>query len=138
MERINLDDLADAFEDASPVMPYFLDRETGELLLVADALGFIDAERQRLAMAEEPGRFVPIPPLSSVWREETMEAFLDEVEDDALAEKLEAALDKSDPVRAWNVIIGGDDDWKRFFRMKTRKCAEDWLREVGRTGWSGS
>ena len=44
MDAINLDDLADAFEDASPVMPYFLDRDTGDILLVADALGFIDAE----------------------------------------------------------------------------------------------
>jgi hypothetical protein len=50
MDHVDLDNLTDAFEDASPVMPYFLDRATGEILLVADALGFIDAERQRLAM----------------------------------------------------------------------------------------
>lgn len=133
MDAIDLDDLADAFADASPVMPYFLDRDTGEILLVADALGFIDAERQRLAMAEEPRRFVPIPPLSPRWRDDVMDAFLDEIEDDALIERLETALDRPDPVKAWNVIIGEDHDWIRFVRMKTRQRAEEWLREKGGT-----
>ena len=132
MDAVDLDDLTDAFEDASPVMPYFLDRKTGEILLVADALGFIDAERQRLAMKKERKRYIPIPPLSIAWREEVMEAFLDQIDDDHLVGKLEAALDLPEPGKAWNTLVGEDARWLDFLRTKTRAYAEAWLNEVER------
>jgi hypothetical protein len=130
MDAVNLDDLTDAFEDASPVMPYFLDRTTGEILLVADALGFIDAERQRLAMKKERARYIPIPPLSTGWREEVMEAYLDRVDDDMLAGQLEAALDLPEPGKAWDKIVGEDARWLAFLRSHIRAHAESWLNEV--------
>jgi hypothetical protein len=130
MYAVDLDDLTDAFEDASPVMPYFLDRTTGEILLVSDALGFIDAERQRLAMKKERTRYIPIPPLSFAWREEAMEAFLDQIADDGLAEQLEAALELPEPGKAWNKILGEDAGWLDFLRTRTRSHAEAWLNQV--------
>jgi hypothetical protein len=132
MDAVDLDDLTDAFEDASPVMPYFLDRETGEILLVADALGFIDAERQRLDMKRERARYLPIPPLSFAWREDVMEAFLDQVDDERLAGQLEAALDLPEPGKTWNTIVGEDTRWLDFLRMHMRAHAEAWLNEVER------
>jgi len=130
MDAVNLDNLTDAFEDASPVMPYFLDRTTGEILLVADALGFIDAERQRLAMKKERLRYIPIPPLSAAWREDVMEAYLDHIDDEKLSEQLEAALELPEPGKAWNNIVGEDADWRDFLRTQTRAHAEAWLNEV--------
>jgi len=130
MDAVDLEHLTDAFADASPVMPYFLDRTTGEILLVSDALGFIDAERQRLQMAKQRNRYIAIPPLSSAWREEVMEAFLDRVVDEKLSEQLEAALDLPDPAKPWNNIVGEDADWIAFLRSQTREHAETWLKEV--------
>ena len=130
MDAVDLDDLTDAFEDASPVMPYFLDRETGDILLVADALGFIDAERQRLAMKKERLRYIPVPPLSFAWREEVMEAFLDQVDDEKLAKQLEAALDLPEPGKAWDKIVGEDARWLAFLQSHIRAHAEAWLNEV--------
>jgi hypothetical protein len=130
MDHVDLDNLTDAFEDASPVMPYFLDGETGEILLVADALGFIDAERQRLAMKKQRSRYIAIPPLSAAWREDVMEAFLDRIDDEKLAERLEAALELPEPGRAWNNLLGEDADWRDFLRAQTRAHAEAWLNEV--------
>ncbi len=130
MDHVDLDNLTDAFEDASPVMPYFLDRETGEILLVADALGFIDAERQRLAMKKERKRYIPIPPLSIGWREEVMETYLDRIEDEKLAERLEMALELPEPGKAWNNIVGEDANWIAFLQTQTRAHAEAWLNEV--------
>jgi len=130
MDAVDLEVLTDAFEDASPVMPYFLDRETGEILLVADALGFIDAERQRLAMKKERKRYIPIPPLSIGWREEVMEAYLDRIDDEKLSERLDAALELPDPGKSWNNIVGEDANWIAFLRTQTRAHAEAWLNEV--------
>jgi len=130
MDDVDLDDLTDAFEDASTVMPYFLDRETGEILLVADALGFIDAERQRLAMKKERARYIPIPPLSLAWREEVMEGFLDQIDDVDLAGKLEAALDLPEPGLTWNTLVGEDAHWLNFLRSHIRAHAKAWLNEV--------
>ena len=130
MDAVDLNDLTDAFEDASPVMPYFLDRTTGEILLVADALGFIDAERQRLAMKKERTRYIPIPILSAAWREEVMEAYLDRIDDEKQAERLEAALELPDPGKAWNNIVGEGADWRDFLRTHIRARAEAWLNEV--------
>lgn len=131
MDTVDLDHLTDAFEDASPVMPYFLDRQSGEILLVADALGFIDAERQRLVMKKHRARYIAIPALSAGWREDVMEAFLDGVEDDDLSTQLEAALERSDPIKAWNAIVGENAAWLGFFRMKARERAESWLHDRG-------
>jgi len=130
MDAVDLEVLTDAFEDASPVMPYFLDRETGEILLVADALGFIDAERQRLAMKKERKRYIPIPPLSIGWREEVMEAYLDRIDDEKLSKRLDAALELPDPGKSWNNIVGEDANWIAFLRTQTRAHAEAWLNEV--------
>jgi hypothetical protein len=130
MDRVDLDNLTDAFEDASPVMPYFLDRETGEILLVADALGFIDAERQRLAMKKQRSRYIAIPPLSAAWREDVMEAYLDRIDDEKLAVKLEGALELTEPGKAWNNIVGADGDWLEFLRLQIRAHAKAWLNEV--------
>ena len=130
MDAVDLEHLTDAFADASPVMPYFLDRTTGEILLVSDALGFIDAERQRLAMKKERTRYIPIPPLSLAWREEVMEAYLDRIDDEMLAAQLESALELPEPGKAWNKILGEDAGWLDFLRTQTRSHAEAWLNQV--------
>jgi len=128
---VDLDDLAEAFADASRAMPYFLDRATGEVLLVSDALGFIDAERQRLAMREEPARWVAIPVAGSGWWLALMETFLDTVTDARVADRLERALDALDPVMAWRKILGADPalnaEWEATVATAQRERATTWL-----------
>jgi hypothetical protein len=128
---VDLDDLAEAFADASAVMPYFLDRRTGEVILVSDALGFIDAERQRLAMREEPGRYVAIPVAGSGWWLALMEGFLDGVADDNIAARLEPALDAHDPLAAWQRFMGAhpalNAEWQATTAAAQRDRAATWL-----------
>jgi hypothetical protein len=128
---IDLDDLAEAFADASATMPYFLDRQTGEILLVSDALGFIDAERQRLEMRDEPARWIPIPAAGDGWWFEVMEAFLATVVDERWATRLERALDSADPVRAWAKTVRADEAlqtaWETAVMAAQHKRAAAWL-----------
>lgn len=132
--RADIDDVIQAIEDGSPTMPYFLDRATGEVMLVADALGFIDAERQRLAMAAEPGRHVAIPALGDSGRIGVMEAFIDTLDDEDLAERLETALER-DAVRRFAAEIEGSPDearrWVAFRAADLRTRAETWVAENG-------
>ena len=130
-QAVDLDDLAEAFADASAVMPYFLDRRTGEVILVSDALGFIDAERQRLAMREEPRRYVAIPVAGSGWWLALMDAYLETVADERLAARLERGLDALDPVAAWRNILGADParnaEWEATMAVAQRERAAVWL-----------
>ena len=40
---VDLEELTDAFEDASAELNYFVDLETGDVILVSETLGFIEA-----------------------------------------------------------------------------------------------
>ena len=97
MIAVNLDDLVEAMEDASETLNYFVDRETGEVVLVSDTLGFIEAGYQRIEMAKSRGRYVPVPIGAATSFSGDLESFIDGLSDEELAGQLEEALDALDP-----------------------------------------
>ena len=131
LAKVDLDDLAEAFADASAKMPYFLDRETGEILLVSDALGFIDAERQRLAMREEPARYLAIPVAGDLWWLDLMEIFHATIGDADLAARCERALDAPHARAAWARVMDAFPDlnaeWQAALAAAQRERAASWL-----------
>ena len=136
---VNIDELVEAMEDASDTLNYFVDRETGEVLLVTDTLGFIEAGYQRIEMAKSRGRYEPIPITSASDFDSDLEAFIDSLTDRALAESLEETFDAFDPRRRVESILGDHpavaSEWStiRSARAKTRAVA--WLadRQISRS-----
>lgn len=129
--NVDLDELTGAFEDASPVLNYFVDLHTGEIVLVSETLGFIEAGQQRFEMNLSPGRFLAVPVEGATVYEDDLEAFLDRVDDDALVNDLENALDDPDPAKRIDAILSQHEeiaaDWKRFRRARIRERALEWM-----------
>ncbi len=128
---VDLDELAFAFDDGSPEHEYFLDLETGEVLLVSDNLGYIEAQQERERIEEEFDRFLPIPQSGSSAGYEDMDAFVETVEDERLLELLDVALDGKGAFRRFRDVLdrypAERDRWYAFKdeRLKTR--IREWL-----------
>jgi uncharacterized protein UPF0158 len=133
--NVDLEQLADAFEDASAELNYFVDRETGDVVLVSETLGFIEAGQQRFEMDLTPGRYLSVPAASTFDFEDDMDAFLERVDDDDLAVALENALDDVNPSKRIEVLLGSHPEiaanWKRFRRERIQTRARKWVDEHG-------
>ncbi len=135
MIAVNLDDLVEAMEDASETLNYFVDRETGEVVLVSDTLGFIEAGYQRIEMAKSRGRYEPVPIGATTNFSSDLEAFIDGLSDEELAEQLEEALDALDPGKRVAAILGEHDEfssaWTKFRSERSKERALAWLATIG-------
>lgn len=135
MVRVDLDALTEAFEDASAELSYFVDRVTGEVILVSDTLGFIEAGLQRAEMAEEPDRYVPVPVSGLDELIEDLEAFIDGLGDEAIQDALEQTLDTADPKSALNANVAKHEEiaraWRRHRTAQFRGRAAEWLNQNG-------
>lgn len=132
---VNLEDLVDAMEDASESLNYFVDRETGDVVLVSDTLGFIEAGYQRIEMAKARGRYEPVPVAASSNFSGDLEVFIDKLSDEALAESLEEALDELDAKKAVEVILADRpevfSEWMIFRADRAKERAVAWLGNRG-------
>jgi hypothetical protein len=131
--KVDLELLIEAFEDASAGLNYYVDLETGDVMLVSDTLGFIEAGQQRFEMELTPGRYLAVPEKQSIDFDDDLEAFLERLDDDELARTLEHALDALNPSKSIDAILSQHEeiaaDWKRFQRVRVRERAMDWLNE---------
>ena len=131
MIMVDLDDLVEAMEDASESLNYFVDRETGEVVLVSDTLGFIEAGYQRIEMAKSRGRYEPVPISAVTDFSGDIEAYVDGLADDVLAEQLEEALDALDPQKRVDSVLeelgGNASNWSEFRKKRARARAINWL-----------
>ena len=128
---VDLEELAFAFDDGSPEHEYFLDLATGEVLLVSDNLGYIEARQERERIEEESDRFLSIPQFGSSAESADMESFVETVEDERLLALLEGALDGNGAFRRFRDVLNRypveRDRWYAFKdeRLKTR--IREWL-----------
>ena len=133
--RVDLDALTEAFEDATAELSYFVDRETGEVILVSDTLGFIEAGLQRAEMAEAPGRYLDVPVSGLDEFIADLEAFIDGLEDEGVQEALEETLDAADPEKALDTYLAKHEEiaplWIEHRKRGFRTRAREWLTENG-------
>jgi hypothetical protein len=132
---VDLGVLIEAFEDATPELRYFVDRETGEVILVSDTLGFIEAGHQRAAMAESPGRYLAVPVAGLDEFTADLEAFIDQLDDKAARDALDETLDAPNPVQAVDAFMAKHDEltptWRTHRATNVRARANEWLKENG-------
>jgi Uncharacterised protein family (UPF0158) len=134
--RVDFEELRFAMEDASYEHQYFLDTETGEVILISE---YDDDEEstQRLEAIDEaePGRYLPVPRAESSDGYQDMQEFIDTVSDKQLQQLLEVAIHGKGAFRRFKDVLARDPaEQQRWFafqmeRLDTR--VREWLADEG-------
>jgi len=123
-------------EDASYEHRYFLDTETGEVILVSEMLDDEEAQRQVAEIDEaEPGRYLQVPHADSREGYDDMQDFIDTVSDEHLQELLNVATQGRGAFRRFkDVLAGHPAEQQRWFDFQAARLdarAREWLAEEG-------
>ncbi|RJR33943.1 MAG: hypothetical protein C4567_16260 [Deltaproteobacteria bacterium] len=129
---IRADDLIMAFEDQSPEMQHFFDRETGELLTVfSEDMGVEEAELLEAA----PDRYLRIEPVPSRTGFDIMSDFVDILPEGRIQRELDQALGRNRPFRRFKDVLRNypevEDGWYRFHEQAYMKIIKEWLDDHG-------
>jgi hypothetical protein len=115
--KVNWDSLEIAFERNAPDLHSYIDRDTGEVLVVVDSLPE-DAEKRR-AVADDPERYVKIDPASSREQYRWMERFVASVQEPQLRERLLIAIDGKGAFRRFkDVLLSYPSERERWFNYR--------------------
>jgi hypothetical protein len=135
--RIDLDELTEAFADASPALNYYVDRETGEVILVSDTLGFIEAGLQRIEMSKARARYLPVPVSGVNDLSEDLESFIDDLDDETTGATMEELLDEPDLGKSLATYLAKNEEiasaWADHRHERFEARAKRWLTEQGFT-----
>ena len=159
MPRVKLSEIQDAMEAQSEETHSFVDKQTGQVVVVSDedmrlaeeidqADGADEAddlsdlpdwqretvEQAKAVLAEEGGRFVSPPDQFEIHEWDMMRDFADGVEDEAVSERLLNAIDGRGAFRYFKDCVheaGLADQWYKFRDDQYRRIAADWCRENG-------
>lgn len=130
--RVGIDDLIMALDDHTGEAEWYLDRETGAIVRVADDL-LDDGDEAAAQVEAEPERFILIEPLPSRDGYAAMADFAANVADATVRSALERALAGSQPFRAFkNALLDYPQErecWFRFKGEREREAALAWLAE---------
>ena len=141
---IDRDDLLAALDSGDPELSWFLDTETGEVLLLT---GFFDGweddkedetdEETELRRAVRDGdpRYRYIEPISSHESFRFMEDFIDQLPEGEAADELWKALDRHRPFRSFKDALYQFPDvreqWYRYQERRQEEYAREWLESEG-------
>lgn len=144
-----LEDLIDALEEQSDSMSAYLDRDTGEVILISEeSLSLAEAEPERIAalpdwqkgeaelavQIETTDRYLALPDQFDVHEWEIMSEFCQQVKPDNIRAGLMTAIRGDhafrrfkDQIAAYNMW----DQWNRFRRHAFEEILRDWCDENG-------
>jgi hypothetical protein len=133
--KINLDELCSAMDDSSYEHDYYLNLETGEILLISDYMDDEESDNLSDRIDEDTERYEQIPKAESYEGYRDMEDFIATVKDDHLAELLEVAINGKGAFRRFKDVLARYLDererWFRFQDDKMRERALEWLESIG-------
>ncbi len=123
-------------ENASYEHHYFLDTETGEVILISE---YDDDEEssQRLEAIDkaEPGRYLQVPRAESSDGYEDMQVFIDTVSDKRLQELLEVAIQGKGAFRRFKDVLARNraeqQRWYAFQMERLNTRVREWLTDEG-------
>jgi hypothetical protein len=133
---VDLDDLCTAFDNASFELQYFLDTETGEIILVSEGLDEDEMEQQLAEIdAADVGRYLEVPRADSHDAYTDMEDFIATVGDDRLQELLSVAIQGRGAFRRFkDVLAGHPAERQRWFDLEAARLearVREWLADEG-------
>ncbi len=137
MARLSIDTemLIAALEDHSLMARHYLDRKTGEIVVVPE--GGLDEVDDQLAaaMEDEPERFEYIEALPSWQGYQVMADFVASLAESGAKRDLEHALQRRKPFRNYKEALNAypdlQDQWFRFHGRALKAVVEAWLQERG-------
>jgi Uncharacterised protein family (UPF0158) len=134
--QVDLEELQFAMEDASFEHRYFLDTETGEVILVSELFDDDEAREQLARIDEaEPGRYLQVPHADSHEGYGDMQDFIATVRDEHLQELLEVAIQGPGAFRRFkDVLARHAAEQQRLFDFQAARSearAREWLAEEG-------
>lgn len=115
--KVNWTFVETAFERNSPDLNSYIDRETGDVLVVVAGMPEDEDNRRRIAAA--PERYVRIDPASSREQYRWMERFVASVDDPQLRERLLVAIDGKGAFRRFkDVLLSYPQERERWFNYR--------------------
>jgi len=153
--KVDLEMIANAMEDVARMdMDYYLDKETGEVIITSEEIfGYAEEEdedklredlsdwqKEDIKLAKEilfnnPERYICIPERPSYEGYNLMVEFAEKVEDELLREKLSIALDGKGAFRRFKNVIADYPDyrekWFKFKDERSNKKVIEWLNSIG-------
>jgi Uncharacterised protein family (UPF0158) len=133
---IDLDEVGAALDDGSWEHTYYLDTQTGEVLLVSELWDPGEARRQRAAVEAAPmGRYLEVPRSDSRAGYRDLEAFIATVADERVQEVLEVAIQGKGAFRRFKDVLGRypaeQTRWFAFRAARLEARARAWLADEG-------
>ncbi|MEO8612527.1 MAG: UPF0158 family protein [Chloroflexota bacterium] len=129
--KVNLSDLEEAFENASWEAEYYLDRETGEVILISSMITDSDGITQQLKDVADNGRYLPIPHALPRDGYRDMERFIETVKDTGLHALLSAAINGKGAFRRFKDVLHDylqeRERWFRFQADRVQQRVLEWL-----------
>ncbi len=137
MARLSIDTemLIVALEDHTSEWQHYLDRKTGEVVMVPEASPDEADDELAKAMEDEPKRFEHIEAFPSSHGYQVMADFVASLPESGAKRELERALERRRPFHNFKEALGAlpdlGDQWFRFHDRALKAVAEAWLRERG-------
>ena len=153
--KVDLEMIANAMEDVARMdMDYYLDKETGEVIITSEeTFGYAEEEdedkiredlpdwqKEDIKLAKDilfkkPDRYICIPERPSYEGYNLMVEFAEKVDGELLREKLNIALDGKGAFRRFKNVIADYPDyrgkWFKFRNEKLNKEVIEWLNSIG-------
>jgi len=152
--KADLETIANTMEDTDRMdMDYYLDKETGEVIVLLEEIfryaeedqdkvreDLPDWQKEQVKLAQDilfknPDRYICIPERPSYEGYNLMVEFAEKVEDELLREKLSIALDGKGAFRRFKNVIADYPDyrekWFKFRDEKMNKKVIEWLNSIG-------
>lgn len=125
--------LAMAWEDPSSSTSYYLDTETGSIIMISPDFDDIDELREEIEF--EPQRFLLVPRPLPNQVELDLQDYICRLPDEALKESLNMALESTKKFTACRDILGRHPEqlagWEQWRRESARTRALRWLEAHG-------
>jgi hypothetical protein len=132
--HIGLDELCDAMDNSSYENQYYLDLQTGEILLVSEYMDDEETSKLKDEIEEEFDRYEPIPMVESHEGYRDMQDFITTVEDEHLVELLEVAINGKGAFRRFkDVLLNYPQERERWFKFRDDRMEEralEWLESI--------
>jgi hypothetical protein len=117
--KVKWDYVETAFERNSPDLQSYIDRDTGDVLVVVE--GVPDDDEARRRVSENPERYVKIEPASSREQYRWMERFVASVQEESLRERLLLAIDGKGAFRRFkDVLMSYPVERERWFNYRAK------------------
>jgi hypothetical protein len=127
--ELNFDDLSFAFEDPASDSSYYLDLDTGSIIMVRHDLDDVSDLRGQIEL--EPERYVFIPKPNENQLELDVQDFAFRVTDPKLKSMIELALESPNKYASLRAVLqkfpGEMENWQEWKKQGARQRALRWL-----------